>query len=319
MDTPFGHGGVSRKPDARDFKLNEYQTLGSTAPIPDVYFSGLQDYDVSHQGKYGTCGAHAGAHMASFMHSLNLSPKYLWKHIKQIDGIPLDNGTTMRDIFKALQNKGDCTLEVMPNDLGADVYEYSNTDGLTPEVMADGTSRKIGGYAFITRPTMTQIKKAIYEYGAVIALVDIGDGWWTPSWKHEDIMPLKLGNKVGGHFVVLYGYAKNTIFFRNSWGKDWGEDGDGWFDESYLPFVREIGTALKEVTPGGFLFKNDLRLGQRNSDVVELQKRLGVTPTGFFGTQTLSAVRKYQKAVGVMATGFVGSLTRAKLNTEYVQ
>lgn len=65
----------------------------------------------------------------------------------------------------------------------------------------------------------------------------------------------------------------------------------------------------------GFKFNYNMRVGSRISpDVVNLQARLGVIQTGFFGPLTYAAVVKYQRANGIPATGFVGPLTRAALN-----
>jgi hypothetical protein len=78
-----------------------------------------------------------------------------------------------------------------------------------------------------------------------------------------------------------------------------------------------------------FVFNKNLRLGDRNSDVIELQKRLTneglftASTTGYFGTTTKNAVIKYQEKytseilapLGLTkGTGFVGIHTRGKLN-----
>jgi|GEM_PF-5374066 len=70
-----------------------------------------------------------------------------------------------------------------------------------------------------------------------------------------------------------------------------------------------------------FRFTKDLKFGQTNADVKELQIRL--TQKGFmvsaplstyFGTKTLAGVKKYQKAHNLPQTGFVGAMTRDSLN-----
>jgi hypothetical protein len=78
-----------------------------------------------------------------------------------------------------------------------------------------------------------------------------------------------------------------------------------------------------------FVFNKNLRLGDRNGDVFELQKRLTdeglftASITGYFGITTKNAVIKYQEkyASEILAplgltkgTGFVGIYTRGKLN-----
>ncbi len=77
-----------------------------------------------------------------------------------------------------------------------------------------------------------------------------------------------------------------------------------------------------------FRFENDLRFGLRDvknnigaiGDVTQLQTFLKsegflkAEATGYFGGQTLAAVKKYQKLNNIPATGFVGPLTRAQLH-----
>lgn len=310
---PFGTGGRARPKDKRDFNLGSY--LPPTS-IPEKHITDIKS-SVLYQGTYGTCGGHAGATQFSHLWEADLSPKYLWKKIKEIDDIPLDNGTTMRAVYKALKQQGDCTLKLVPNDLDADVFQYSSMM-IDPQATADAESRAYNlAYAFIDNPTFDQIKQAIYKYGTCMALVDIGDGWWKPSWKPEDILPLKLGNKVGGHFIVLYGYDSDNIYFRNSWGDKWGNNGDGYFGKDYVKHVRELGTLIK--TNGQFIFTNDLYFGQTGAEVKQLQRRLGVTPdSGYFGVKTLAAVRAFQVAHGIWSTGYVGKLTRQALNKHNV-
>lgn len=255
--------------------------------------------------------------MDSILYAAALSPKYLWKQIKLIDGFPPADGTDMRSIMKALSNTGDCSISLMSNNLAPSFEDYTDPSKLTDAIKREAYNQDITAYAFTYSPTWDQICAAIYKNRAVIALVDIGDGWWTGinggSWQEKDVLPLKLGNKVGRHFITLHSYDANYIYFRNSWSDQWGRKGNGYFDRSYMPHVLEIGTALKLPVP--FIFTKDLSQNMSNNDVLQLQNRLKVVPnTGFFGTITLAAVKAYQSKYGLPTTGFVGPLTRAKLN-----
>ena len=94
------------------------------------------------------------------------------------------------------------------------------------------------------------------------------------------------------------------------------------------PTVTTITTTTAPAIPApvvtdGYVFKNFIGLGEDTtdgSDVLELQKRLSVLgfysgkQTGYFGTATETAVKKFQRARHVTVTGFVGSATRAELN-----
>lgn len=79
-----------------------------------------------------------------------------------------------------------------------------------------------------------------------------------------------------------------------------------------LPYFDITDPYRSETVP--YYFNRNLYFGIRGEDVVELQKRLGVIQTGFFGVLTLAAVRKYQIANGILSTGYCGKLTLGSLN-----
>ncbi len=315
--SPLGFGGLPRRVDPTNFELGSYQPV-TPVVTPPVFKPDVSTIPVYMQGEYPTCGAHAGAFFASLLEThitgkpQSFSPKYLWDEIKQIDGFPLNDGTDMTSIFKSLAKTGDCSLALLPNDLNGSLEGYSLISNVKPAMLNDGQQNLIKNYAFANNPSMTQIKEAIYRNKAVIALVDIGDGFWLPDWHH--VLPLKLGKFVGHHFIILWGYDEQYVYFRNSWSADWGNKGDGYFDQSYVPHVLEIGTAI--ALHNSFIFTRDMQYGDANNDVLQMQRRLGVIPdTSFFGNITLAAVKAYQAANKLPQTGFVGPLTRTRLNT----
>lgn len=72
----------------------------------------------------------------------------------------------------------------------------------------------------------------------------------------------------------------------------------------------------------GVVFLEDLALGVQNGDVRKLQELLAQDPsiypeglvTGYFGSLTQAAVKRFQTKYGLPPSGRVGPLTRAKLN-----
>ncbi len=311
MNTQMGLGAIIRTKDGRDYKP---QALGMGAPYPDTFTSPVPT--IYMQGAYGTCGAHAGSALMNALKGISTSPKYLWKRIKQIDGFPLESGTDMRSIFKALQNWGVCALAVMDNTLEQDIEHYSDPREITSGIDANALNNKIGSYGFIDNPTMEQIKQAIYTYKAVILLVDCGDGWWLPQWGPLN-NPLHLGKLVGHHFITATAYGMSGAYGPNSWSIAWGDKGMFNFDSSYIPHVLELGFATLPSSTK-YIFNNNLFFGMtKNPDVHALQVRIGMAPelqTGNFYWNTLFAVMAYQRAHGISGTGFVGPLTRVELN-----
>ena len=87
-----------------------------------------------------------------------------------------------------------------------------------------------------------------------------------------------------------------------------------------MTFVVNQAGSGNPGTGGPYTFNNDLWYGETNNEVIELQKfligenYLSSEATGFFGSLTLAAVKKYQLAKGISATGYVGPLIRGSLN-----
>ncbi len=74
-------------------------------------------------------------------------------------------------------------------------------------------------------------------------------------------------------------------------------------------------TTTTTTTTTTATFSTDLSQGMTSNDVKNLQARLGVSQTGYFGPLTLAAVKAYQASKNIPATGYVGPLTRAALNS----
>jgi hypothetical protein len=190
------------------------------------------------------------------------------------------------------------------------------------------TKFKIGGYIKIPCD-FDSLKRGIYEFGVLLA----GFRGSDEGWKSAYIKPPKSNEQIWGHAVSLISFNKDYIKFQNSWSKQWGENGYGYFDRNYLPFEC---WAVTIDRPNEFLadqnnkptyqFKNDLFQGSNNNDVKILQdclKYLGCMAkeqesTGTFGNVTRSAVVLFQQRYGIKTTGNVGPITRDKLNSFFL-
>ena len=108
------------------------------------------------------------------------------------------------------------------------------------------------------------------------------------------------------------------------------------FFENLQKYIDKIGgvmtTSTTTITSSGFCFKKNLKIGDKNNDVKELQKVLALdkyiypegTISGYFGKLTEKAVKQFQTeyyseimepAKVTFVTGVVGSFTIAKLNS----
>jgi len=195
-------------------------------------------------------------------------------------------------------------------------------------MVKDPTKYRIGGYAKITPVTFDSLKRAIYEYGAVLAGF-IGD---NKGWNNAIINPPTTSNQ-WGHAVTLISFDKKYIKFQNSWGKDWGDKGYGYFDKNYLPFqafvvLTDLPNNWKELLTGTLEkpkheFKTDLHFGIKDPEVKILQNALkyfgcmdsSIQSVENFGPKTKKSVMLFQERYNIHpVAGYFGPLTRAKMN-----
>ena len=248
-DHEFTNLGAIHKPDPRDIQLGKVQL---PITIPDVFLPDISTMPRYYQGKTPTCGAHGGAWLQNYLKNITpeLSRRFLWDEIKLIDGLPVESGTTMQSIFKTLRDKGIPELPDNLIDQNVNDVVYTDPSWITPEVIAKANQNTINSFAFVNDLSFNGLKQAIYQNKAVVCSVQVGKEWWQSkqgniSWKEADVLPVRIpATVISGHFVVLYGYEAKRIYFMNSWSERWGQNGIGYFEEVYMPYVVNAGTVI---------------------------------------------------------------------------
>lgn len=331
----LGFGAKEREKKDTDWELgafiDDHELIGKGK-------AGVNKWTIEMQGHTPSCGAHAGVMLLNILESNQTiarhSPEYFWKKMRQFDHLSPEDGSTMDTIMDRLKKIGACKYDLLPNNSDISNALYASSDALKPEMDIDASVRTVETYAFKFNPTMDEIRRAIDKYSAVILLLRVGDEMYrktdgTYSWTEKDILPLKPNRPIeGGHFVTAFSYDDNYIYFLNSWSKDWGREGVGYFGENYIHQVIEMGTAVDTPNTPQVFLKN-LYFGINDPDVKLLQQVLNRLPetrvansgpgspgqeTTFYGTLTMSAVARYQRLNNISpALGFTGPLTRASL------
>ena len=304
--------------------LRDYKYLAAGAPpetLPASYRTDTSMFPVLMQGQRSSCVSHAWVRLLQIYwykktgKVIDFSPRFL--HVYTAPGMGDSDGRDPRRVGDALVSVGCCTTALMPNDVSLNDHDYSRAT-ITQAMLDEAAQYKIPAYSF---PPLTQygIRHAIYHKGAVALLFQVGNEWYTPSWLPKDINPLRPPNpQTSAHEVAGEHWVENLDGIENSWSDRWNEKGYGEYIFSNYSPIQALcidDPAIDFNGEGKFIFNKNLWFGQTNHDVLELQKRLGVLQTSYFGTLTLAAVKSYQAIHSIPQTGFVGPLTRASLNT----
>lgn len=344
-------GGIPSPKDERDFDLHLVAANTLPPTLSDSSFIDVSRLPVWHQRKIGSCVGHAWGksqqkcELVETGEVVNLSPRFLYALAKCKDGYS-GEGTWPRLVGQILKDYGCATETTIPNDstLSHEDYVYSRKQENIPQkAFLEAPKYGIAGYAFSTISEQG-IKEAI-EYAriknqGVVMLMRVGDTMWTtPSgeitWDKNKILPLRRPSQItSGHEVFPMGYeyinGRLAIHFLNSWSIDWADNGKGWFYwDEWTGLIDEVMTSLDKSDIPSNQFMKDLSFGLKHPDVLKLQKWLNshgftIATTGvgspgketdFYGSLTVSSVKKMQKFYNIEQTGYFGPKSRQIANT----
>ena len=100
---------------------------------------------------------------------------------------------------------------------------------------SNGMLFEIGEYAMIGSELM--LKYALVENGPCLFAVPVYNTDYEDFWN-------KRGNLIGGHAMAFVGYNKEGFILRNSWGKNYGENGYALLPYDDFSQIWEIWTIL---------------------------------------------------------------------------
>jgi C1A family cysteine protease len=260
---PTIHGmGMGRHRDLPDFRDHTSQTdsidevLGKSAPLKAAKsklqaFVDLRQWcsTIENQGSLGSCTANAGVGMYEYFERrttgryVDGSRLFLYKVTRELLGFKGDDGAYLRDAMKAMVLFGIPPEKYWPYNIAkfndepssfcyafAQSYQAIKYYRLDPQ----GTSPS---------DALADIKKflfaglpAMFGFSVYSSMPALGDG------KGEIPFPSQGDSLQGGHAVLTVGYddnkkigkCKGALLIRNSWGKDWGENGYGWLPYDYI-------------------------------------------------------------------------------------
>lgn len=226
--------------DNRDIPLGAVQV---PVAYPVSYKADISFLTVDSQNGQPSCVGNSASkikeHQEKHDHSLvDLSFRGLFALCKRYDGYK-GRGTYLRIAMKVLQKHG-CILEKdFKSDVTLSGEEFRDWTKIPHSAYDNALKYRIKTYASVPAD-WEKLKQAIHQNKIVLGGVR-GDkeGWKNPPYVHPP-----TAEKKWGHAITLYGYDDKYIYFLNSWGKDWGDNGTGYFDKSYLPYLANSWTCV---------------------------------------------------------------------------
>lgn len=213
-----------------------------------------------------------------------------------------------------LQNLGDCCKKIGTTLESLDASQFENETTMNRDITVL-TPTKIGGYVFVNPKNIDEIAQAIELNKHCMLLVHANHAEWTAT-------PVFNGANIDfGHCVCATDYflhnGTKMILIEDSTSHSTSLDSTGLrlITENYLKARFEGGMyfTLESPIPQHTFFKF-LKQGMRDPEVKFLQEKLGVIQTGYFGTLTATAVKKFQLEHGLIPDALVGSETNRALN-----
>lgn len=223
--------GLLRDPiDKRDIPLSAARLAEVSLPPEISYLDQMPP--VRDQGRDGACTAFASTAMKGQQEYkecgewIPLSPRNLYDEAKKIDGSPNSSGTYLRIVMKVLQEQGVCLESCCP---------YRDDGPVTPcaEWKSQAEQYKIASYVRLAN--LDEIKAALAHLGPVVIGVPVFNNWTSPEGGHIGL-PAKYERTRGGHAICVFGYSdpRQEIFFQNSWGAGWGDQGHGYLSYEFI-------------------------------------------------------------------------------------
>ena len=218
-------------PDSRDWQLADY--LMGEQPLPDVFDLRQQDTPIEHQ-RYGNCTSYSATDVKQFIDSqqyhrnINLSERFVYHNTKVLSNIWGLQADYLRNALKAIVKWGAPEQQLWDELPKPNLETYLKT---TPPASVYEAAKKYQAKSYYrVNNDLNSIRQALY---ATKTPLSTGAMWYRAYNKPvlDGRLSLPNNHRVGGHAFSTVGWTQDKLWFRNSWGKTWGNN--GYF---YIPF-----------------------------------------------------------------------------------
>ena len=245
-----GFGFVRGETDPRDYVFGV-----SAAAIPEEYLPEVKAA-VHDQGQINNCATHALS--ASLENSLGGKIGFGWYYGNRRYSDHKGQGTIERDLLKAAQKDGGLSWEKYPyeEEVPAAMERFEK---LAKKLLPDSRKLVIGNYWALR--SFDEVRRALYEGKFVQLGLQLFAGIKkvtaeSPVLAEPSISGTQVEEWLSGHMVWATGYCVRNgvrcIRCRNSWGEDWGENGDFYVPEGYFTWAERMGFPMPLAEPWAF-------------------------------------------------------------------
>ena len=253
-------GCIKDKFDDRDYLMRAY--------LPVIKLPKKIDYTpklspVRDQGDEGTCVSFACAtgmkeyqELLDYEKLVELSPRFVYSESKKLDGMPGEEGTTIRAAMQALESKGVCQEKFWP---------YSPHQKTKAQEGAISNAKKFCIMTYARILNLNELRLSLATKGPCVIGVEVFEGMMKTKTGLVP-MPKKNETVLGGHAICTAGYddKKKVIKFKNSWSAQWGQNGYGFLPYAYIErYMMDAWSSVDIEDP------NPLRL----ASILSYQKR----------------------------------------------
>lgn len=221
----FGLGALPSPPDDRDYPIDQlYAATGTEMPmaVPATYVVPGNIPPVLNQGSTPRCVAYSSEMMKSYQDRIDQGKFFPFDEAKffyRIGGGP--NGAITRNAFAEMLHAG---------------YPLDSVD--------QAGQHKIAAY-YRVPVTRSDIQAAIMSFGPVVLGMSWYNSWFNPT--STGLLRPPSGGVVGGHAIAAIGWDSRGLRLRNSWGVNWGVNGDCYMPWSYLAYTGEAWKAVDVI------------------------------------------------------------------------
>ena len=249
----FEHGlGLIRgEADPRDYVYGV-----STAALPAEYLPQVKA-KVHNQGQINNCATHALT--ASLENVLGGTYAFGWNYGNRRYSEHKGQGTVERDLLKAAQKDGCLIWAKYPfeEEMTAAMERFeASADPLLP------TARRLTIGNYWQLPTFDSVRLALVDGMHVQLGLQLFAGIKKVTAQNPVLREPVINRDgsmeewLGGHMVWATGYCVRDgvrcIRCRNSWGADWGENGDFYVPENYFTWSQRKGFPIPSAEPWAF-------------------------------------------------------------------